>query len=218
MLSSYYPSEESKLNIQLNHKVMVDSLFKLLGRNRFKQYEIDAKFLSITAVISGDLNLLARSLPYVDIQMAVSLAIVAIEKEHLHLMDCLCEKIRGFYQDDVYSEDQYTNCFNLRFAKLQKENPMFNSCIRWWKGGKSIEALFYSGLDASDCDFSKGSWRRYEDLYILYIDDIINKSRVLSLFKILYYKFIYLNIESIYDFFLAANNIIFLDLCTDREF
>ena len=83
---------------QLECKRRVDSKFKDNGHPRFKQAEIDLKYhslsLSIDAVVNtGDLNLLTQSLPHVDVRMAVSLTLVAIERDHIHLMDCLLEKL-----------------------------------------------------------------------------------------------------------------------------
>ncbi len=61
------------------------------------QVQIDLKYhslsLSIDAVKTGDLNLLAQSLPHVDVRMTVSLTLVAIERDHIHLLDCLLEKL-----------------------------------------------------------------------------------------------------------------------------
>ena len=64
---------------------------------RFKQAAIDLKYhslsLAIDAVKTGDLDLLAQSLPHVDVRMAVSLTLIAIERDHIHLMGCLLEKL-----------------------------------------------------------------------------------------------------------------------------
>ena len=88
-----------KLMSQLECKRRVDSMFKDQGRPRFKQAEIDLKYQSllqsIDAVMSGDLGLLQQSLPHVDMQMAVSLTIVAVVNDHSHLshlLSCLFEK------------------------------------------------------------------------------------------------------------------------------
>ena len=80
---------------QLECKRRVDSMFKDQGRPRFKQAEIDLKYQSllqsIDVVMSGELGLLQKSLPH-DMQMAVSLTIVAVEHDHTHLLSCLFEK------------------------------------------------------------------------------------------------------------------------------
>ena len=78
---------------QLECKRRVDSRFKDRGHPRFKQVQIDLKYQSIDAVKTGDLNLLTESLPHVDVRMAVSLTLVAIERDHIHLMGCLLEKL-----------------------------------------------------------------------------------------------------------------------------
>ena len=82
---------------QLEYKRRVDTKFKDRGHPRFKQVQIDLKYhslsLSIDAVKTGDLNLLAQSLPHVDVRMAVSLTLVAIERDHIHLMGYLLEKL-----------------------------------------------------------------------------------------------------------------------------
>ena len=83
-----------KLMSQLECKRRVDSMFKDQGRPRFKQAEIDLKYQSIDAVMSGDLGLLqqSQSLPHVDMRMAVSLTIVAVVNDRSHLLSCLFEK------------------------------------------------------------------------------------------------------------------------------
>ena len=82
---------------QLKCKERVDSKFKDIGHPRFKQVQIDLKYqslsLSIEAVDTGDLNLLAQSLPHVDVRIAISLTLVAIEHDYIHLMGCLLEKL-----------------------------------------------------------------------------------------------------------------------------
>ena len=49
--------------------------------------------LSIDAVKTGDLHPLIQSLPHVDVRMAISLTLVAIERDHIHLLGCLLEKL-----------------------------------------------------------------------------------------------------------------------------
>ena len=82
---------------QLECKRRVDSKFKDNGHPRFNQVQIDLKYhslsLSIDAVKTGDLNLLTQFLPHVDVRMEVSLTLVAIEREHIHLLGCLLEKL-----------------------------------------------------------------------------------------------------------------------------
>ncbi len=112
---------------QLECKRRVDSKFKDIGHPRFKQAQIDLKYhslsFSIDAVRAGDLNLLTQSLPHVDVRMAVSLTLVAIERDHNkldhnHLMGCLLEKL-------------------VRERAFEVRND------------KSVEPLLYMGLDAT---------------------------------------------------------------------
>ena len=159
LLTEYFPSEEEKLDSQLECKRKVDSKFKDRGHPRFKQVEIDLKFQSIDAVRNGDLDLLTQSLPYVDVRMTISLAIIAIERDHIHLMGCLLEKLI------------HENVFEVR-------------------ADKSVEPLLYIGLDPN----FKEPKKIPPDIV-----EIINRSRVLSLFKILYHKYIYLSIDTIFD-------------------
>ena len=81
------------LAFQLDCKRRVDSKFKDNGHPRFKQAEIDLKYhslsLCIDAVKTGDLSILMQFLPHVDVRMAISLTLVAIERDHIHLMGCL---------------------------------------------------------------------------------------------------------------------------------
>ena len=82
---------------QLECKRRADSKFKDIGHPRFKQAEIDLKYhslsLSIDAINTGDLDILTQSLPNVDVRMAVSLTLVAIERDCFDLMGCLLEKL-----------------------------------------------------------------------------------------------------------------------------
>ena len=148
---------------QLECKRRVDSKFKDNGHPRFKQAEIDLKYHSIDAVKTGDLNLLAQSLPHVDVRMAVSLTLVAIERDHIHLLDCLLEKL-------------------VRERVFEVRND------------KSVEPLLYIGLDATP--YSACSPQSKPSAEVV---DIVNRSRVLCLFKIFYHKYIYLDINSIFD-------------------
>ena len=151
------------LAFQLECKRRVDSKFKDRGHPRFKQAEIDLKFQSIDAVKTGDLNLLAQSLPHVDVRMAVSLTLVAIERDHIHLLGCLLEKL-------------------TREKAYERRNE------------KSVEPLLYIGLDATPYSACSPQSKPSADVV-----DIVNRSRVLCLFKILYHKYIFLNVNSIFD-------------------
>ena len=62
---------------------------------------------------------------------------------------------------------------------------------------KSVEPLLYIGLDAtpySVCHYRSTVIKPSADVI-----DIVNRSRVLCLFKILYHKYIFLNVNSIFD-------------------
>ena len=154
---------------QLECKRRVDSKFKDRGHPRFKQVQIDLKYHSLSVLIdavkTGDLNLLAQSLPHVDVRMAVSLTLVAIERDHIHLMGCLLEKL-------------------VRERVFEVRND------------KSVEPLLYIGLDATPYSACSPQSTPSADVDVI---DIVNRSRVLCLFKILYHKYIFLNINSIFD-------------------
>lgn len=95
VLQNYWPTYGEKLASRLACKLKIDSLFEKSGREpRFKKAEIDLKFQPISAVLSGDLHLLMQSLPHVDQLTAIPLTIVAFEKDHSHLLGCLCDKLR----------------------------------------------------------------------------------------------------------------------------
>ena len=119
--------------------------------------------LSIDAVKIGDLNLLAQSLPHVDVRMTVSLTLVAIDRDHIHLLDCLLEKL-------------------VRDRAFEVRND------------KSVEPLLYIGLDATPYSACNTQSKPSADVV-----DIVNRSLVLCLFKILYHKYIYLDVNSIFD-------------------
>ena len=152
---------------QLECKRRVDSRFKDRNHPRFKQAEIDLKYhslsLSIDAVKTGDLNLLTQSLPHVGVRMSVSLTLVAIERDHIHLMGCLLE-----------------NLVRERIFEVRND--------------KSVEPLLYIGLDATPSSACSPQSKPSADVV-----DIVNRSLVLCLFKILYHKYIFLNINSIFD-------------------
>ena len=161
---------------QLECKRRVDSQFKDRGNPRFKQVQIDLKYhslsLSIDAVKTGDLTLLAQSLPHVDVRMAVSLTLVAIERDHIHLVDCLLKKL--------VHEGALTK--QLKQLKFEVRND------------KSVEPLLYIGLDAIPYSAYSPQSKPSADVV-----DIVNRSRVLCLFKILYHKYIFLDVKSIFD-------------------
>ena len=152
---------------QLECKRRVDHKFKDRGHPRFKQVQIDLKYhslsLSIDAINTGDLNLLTQSLPHVDVRMAVSLTLVAIERDHIHLMGCLLEKL------------VHRSVFETR-------------------NDKSVEPLLYIGLDATPYSACSPQSKPCADVV-----DIVNRSRVLCLFKILYHKYIFLDVQSMFD-------------------
>ena len=146
----------------------MDSKFREKGHPRFKQAEIDLKYMSIDAVKTGDLKLLTISLPHVDIRMAISLTLVAIERDHIHLISSLTEKLKKIRVFD------------------------------WINDSKSIEPLLYIGLDATPYFACYRQSKPTADVV-----DIVNRSRMLCLFKNLYHKYIYLDVNSIFDLVLV---------------
>ena len=167
MLAEFFPSEEEKLTFQLDCKKNVDAEFKELGNPRFNQVEIDLKYHSLSqcldAVRTGDLVTLTHSLQYVNVRMGVSLAIIAIKRDHIHLMECLLEKLVRERAFEVIPD-------------------------------KSIQPLLYIGLDATPYFLCNPQSRPSVDVV-----ESVNRSRVLCLFKILYHKYIFLDINSIFD-------------------
>ena len=95
--------------------------------------------------------------------MAVSLTLVAIERDHIHLMGCLLEKL-------------------VRERAFEVRND------------KSVEPLLYIGLDATPYSACSPQSKPSADVV-----DIVNRSRVLCLFKILYHKYIYLDVNWIFN-------------------
>ena len=199
-LLSLSPSiyRREKLASQLECKRRVDSKFKDNGHPRFKQVQIDLKYhslsLSIDAVKTGDLDLLLTSLPHVDVRMAVSLTLFAIERDHIHLMGCLLEKLA------------HKRVFEVR-------------------NDKAVEPLLYIGLDAPRLDatpyyipFQTSLFKPSADVVDIVsrfqtslfkpsadVVDIVSRSRVLCLFKILYHKYIFLDVNFIFDFRACIN-------------
>jgi len=119
--------------------------------------------LSIDAVKTGNLKILLQSLPRVDVRMAVSLTLIAIERDHIHLIGCLLEKL-----------------VHESVCKVRND--------------KSVEPLLYIGLDATSCSVCSPQSKPSADVV-----NIVNRSLVLCLFKILYHKYIFLDVNSIFD-------------------
>ena len=90
-----------------------------------------------------------------------SLILVVIERDHVHLMGCLLEKL--------VRERVHERPFEVR-------------------NDKSVEPLLYIGLDATLYSACSPD-----------VVDIVNRSLVLCLFKILYHKYIFLDVNSIFD-------------------
>jgi len=107
--------------------------------------------------------LITESLPHVDVRMAVSLTLVAIERDCFDLMGCLLEKL-------------------VRERAFEVRND------------KSVEPPLYIGLDATPYSACSPQSKPSVDVV-----DIVNRSRVLCLFKILYHKYIYLDVNWIFD-------------------
>ena len=63
------------------------------------------------------------------------------------------------------------------------------------RNDKSVEPLLYIGLDATPYSACSPQSKPSADVV-----DIVNRSRVLCLFKILYHKYIILIVQSIFDF------------------
>ena len=109
------------------------------------------------------MKLLTESLPHVDVRMAVSLTLVAIERDHIHLMGCLLDKLA------------HERLFEVR-------------------NDKSVEPLLYIGLDATPYSVCSSQSEPSADVV-----DIVNRSLVLCLFKVLYHNYIFLGVNSIFD-------------------
>ena len=64
------------------------------------------------------------------------------------------------------------------------------------KDGKSMEPLLYSGLDARP--YYKYKWNSQYQTFSGSLASGVDRSRVLCLFKIMYHKYIYLGVETIF--------------------
>ena len=157
----------------------ITSLFKT--HKRFKQAEIDLKYHSlsflINAVKTGDFVAL-DDLNHVDMRMTVSLIIAAIDRGHFHLLRCFLNKIKQPTMGDV-----------IRPLNYHKSPSLFDL-----KNVSYIETPLYIGLDPTPYSLLLSWYSEPRDIDMA----IVNRSRVLCLFKILYHKFIFLNIDSIF--------------------
>lgn len=98
------PTLEEKMLLQLECKLQIDSLFKDRRGGRYNQVEVDARFDPIwdalypnvkEALVLGDKDLLQRSVsPINSMCVLMYLLSSAVERDHLHLLDCLCDQIR----------------------------------------------------------------------------------------------------------------------------
>ena len=110
------------------------------------------------------LKLLSHANNFVNVSwQSVSLTLVASERDHIHLMGCLLEKL-----------------VHERAFEVTNDN--------------SIEPPLYIGLDATPCSACSSQSKPFVD-----VKDIVNRSRVLCLFKILYHKYIFLDVQSMFD-------------------
>ncbi len=128
----------------------------------------------VEAVKTGDLNALTDSLTRVDVRMAVSITLAAIERDRFRLMSCLLKKLVR------------ERAFEVMNGKL-----VYRAFMR---KDDSVEPLLYIGLDATP--YSACSPQSKPSAEVV---DIVNRSRVLCLFKILYHKYIYLDVNWIFD-------------------
>ena len=75
---------------------------------------------------------------------------------------------------------------------------LLEKLVREWvfelRNDKSVEPFLYIGLDATPYSACSPQSKPSADVV-----DIVNQSRVLCLFKILYHKYIFLNVNSIFD-------------------
>ena len=132
-------------------------MFKDKGCPRFKQAEIDLKFESIDAVKNGGLDLLVQCLPHVDEPMAISLTIVAVEKEHSHLWDRLCEKALGWSDNHHIEDPAAVGSSSFWNSRISADGfTVFNSMIRR-RHYYSIKPLLFIGLDATPCSLCSSS-------------------------------------------------------------
>ena len=160
---------------------------------------------ALAAVKSGDLALLTQSIPHVvdDMSMVVSLAIVAVENDHLLLtLNCFCEAILG---EQGVADSEFTSCLNLRRADVAGLT-IFDVLVRMGNApaDKLIEVLLFSGLDATP-NFKP----RPHSLVV----DSVTLSRVLSLFRLFYLKRSFVDIDST----IELVQTLLLDVCMSEE-
>ena len=83
------------------------------------------------------------------------------------------------------------DCFDLMGCLLEK---LVHERAFEVRADKSIEPLLYIGLDATPYSECSPQHKPSADVV-----DIVNRSRVLCLFKILYHKYIFLDVNWIFD-------------------
>jgi hypothetical protein len=119
--------------------------------------------------------------------MTLSLTQIAIQNNYPRLFGCLFEKLvreKVFksISDESVEPEEFKNNYYLSVGPEEL----------WSKTDKSVEPLLYIGVEPTpfdECDY----WAKPSE----YVVDVINRSRVLSLFKILYPKYIFFDVESI---------------------
>ncbi len=129
--------------------------------------------------------------------MAISLTVVAVEKGHSHLLDCLCEKGLG---SNVHHVEDPAAAGNS-FWNSRPMVSLYSTGLIIEKGTYiSIEPLQHVGLDATQCSRCSSicsSSKPHPSLVDTW-SIVPNRSRVVCLFKSLNHKLIFLNIDSIF--------------------
>ena len=162
----------------------ITSLFKT--HKRFKQAEIDLKYSSLSRLISAVKTgsfIYVDDLQHVDMRMTVSLLLASIKRDHFHLLGSLLNKIKQPTKPDVAN-------LNGRPLYTHKAQILFDL-----KNVRSIETPLYIGLDPIPYSILLYRYPKPRAVDMT----IVDRSRVLCLFKILYHKFIFLNVESIFN-------------------
>jgi hypothetical protein len=189
------PESERMLKI-LESKEKLDKELKKQSFKRHQGEEIDRKYVSVKALIDGNIAKFKENLPNYDVNIMLSCLIISIEKDlvidYNDILIFLCKNIFNFYGRHLICTENFLNTtFDIIINSYGNNVNLFSLCVEYfYKKPFEIEHLLYIGISPHISKTFRPS--------ISIIESII-RSRILCLFKILYHKYIYLDVQTIFD-------------------
>jgi len=210
-ISTLPEHKKSRMPILMKHANMPESermtkileskekLDKELKKQNFKRHDgdkIDRKYESVKELIDGNIAKFKENLPNYDVNIMLSCLIISIEKDLVivydDILNFLCRNIFKFYGRHLICKENFLNTtFDIVIKSYSNNVNLFSLCVEYfYKKPFEVEHLLYIGISPY---ISKTF---YPSTSII---DCIIRSRILSLFKILYHKYVYLDVQTIFD-------------------